>query len=144
MQWKYNGNLVEEIADQYIGFVYIITNLTNNKKYIGKKLAKFKKTRPPLKGKKRKRKSLVESDWQTYWGSSEHLLADVAELGTENFSREILYFCTTRGELSYREAKEQFDREVLLTDEYYNGIINVRIGGSQALKESLKNIIPPL
>jgi|TARA_B100000497_G_C7655494_1_gene394538 hypothetical protein len=138
MQWKYNGNLVEEIADQYIGFVYIITNLTNNKKYIGKKLAKFKKTRPPLKGKKRKRKSLVESDWQTYWGSSEHLLADVAELGTENFSREILYFCTTRGELSYREAKEQFDREVLLTDEYYNGIINVRIGGSQALKESLK------
>jgi len=67
MQWKYNGNLVEEIADQYIGFVYIITNLTNNKKYIGKKLAKFKKTRPPLKGKKRKRKSLVESDWQTYW-----------------------------------------------------------------------------
>ena len=144
MQWKYNGNLVEEIADQYIGFVYIITNLTNNKKYIGKKLAKFKKTRPPLKGKKRKRKSLVESDWQTYWGSSEHLLADVAELGTENFSREILYFCTTRGELSYREAKEQFDREVLLTDEYYNGIINVRIGGSQALKESLKNNIPPL
>ena len=144
MQWKYNGDLVEEIADQYIGFVYIITNLTNNKKYIGKKLAKFKKTRPPLKGKKRKRKSLVESDWQTYWGSSEHLLADVAELGPENFSREILYFCTTRGELSYREAKEQFDREVLLTDEYYNGIINVRIGGSQALKESLKNNIPPL
>lgn len=138
MQWKYNGDLVEEIADQYIGFVYIITNLTNNKKYIGKKLAKFKKTRPPLKGKKRKRKSLVESDWQTYWGSSEHLLADVAELGAENFSREILYFCTTRGELSYREAKEQFDRGVLLTDEYYNGIINVRIGGSQALKESLK------
>ena len=144
MQWKYNGNLVEEIADQYIGFVYIITNLTNNKKYIGKKLAKFKKTRPPLKGKKRKRKSLVESDWRTYWGSSEHLLADVSELGPENFSREILYFCTTRGELSYREAKEQFDRGVLLTDEYYNGIINVRIGGSQALKESLKNNIPPL
>ncbi len=138
MQWKYNGNLVEEIADQYIGFVYIITNLTNNKKYIGKKLAKFKKTRPPLKGKKRKRKSLVESDWQTYWGSSEHLLADITELGPENFSREILYFCTTRGQLSYLEAKEQFDREVLLTDEYYNGIINVRIGGSQALKESLK------
>jgi len=144
MQWKYNGNLVEEIADQYIGFVYIITNLTNNKKYIGKKLAKFKKTRPPLKGKKRKRKSLVESDWQSYWGSSEHLLADVDELGPENFSREILYFCTTRGELSYLEAKEQFDRGVLLTDEYYNGIINCRIGGSQALKESLKNNIPPL
>ena len=144
MQWTYQGTPVEEIPDNYIGFVYLITNLTDGKKYIGKKLAKFKKTRPPLKGKKRKRKSLVESDWQTYWGSSEHLLADIKEIGPENFSREILYFCTTRGQLSYLEAKEQFDREVLLTDEYYNGIINVRIGGSQALKESLKNNIPPL
>ena len=138
MQWKYNGNLVEEIADQYIGFVYIITNLTNNKKYIGKKLAKFKKTRPPLKGKKRKRKSLVESDWQTYWGSSDHLKADVAELGTENFTREILYFCSSRGMLSYLEAKEQFDREVLLSTEYYNGIINCRVGASKILLEGIQ------
>jgi hypothetical protein len=144
MHWTHHGILVEEIPDDYIGFVYIITNLTNDKKYIGKKLAKFKKTRPPLKGKKRKRKSLVESDWRDYWGSSDKLQADVDELGPENFSREILYFCTTRGQLSYLEAKEQFDREVLLTDEYYNGIINVRIGGSQALKESLKNNIPSL
>ncbi len=144
MHWTHHGILVEEIPDDYIGFVYIITNLTNDKKYIGKKLAKFKKTRPPLKGKKRKRKSLVESDWRDYWGSSDKLQADVDELGPENFSREILYFCTTRGQLSYLEAKEQFDREVLLTDEYYNGIINVRIGGSQALKESIKNNIPSL
>lgn len=144
MHWTHQGVSVEEIPDDYIGFVYIITNLTNNKKYIGKKLAKFKKTRPPLKGKKRKRKTLVESDWRDYWGSSDKLQADVEELGPENFSREILYFCTTRGELSYLEAKEQFDREVLLSDEYYNGIINVRIGGSQALKESLKNNIPSL
>jgi len=144
MHWTHHGIIVEEIPDDYIGFVYIITNLTNDKKYIGKKLAKFKKTRPPLKGKKRKRKSLVESDWRDYWGSSDKLQADVDELGPENFSREILYFCTTRGQLSYLEAKEQFDREVLLTDEYYNGIINVRIGGSQALKESLKNNIPSL
>ena len=137
MQWTYQGTPVEEIPDNYIGFVYLITNLTDGKKYIGKKLAKFKKTRPPLKGKKRKRKSLVESDWRDYWGSSEHLLFEVTHLGTAKFSREILYFCTSRAELSYLEAREQFDRKVLETDEYYNGIINCRIGGSVKLREAL-------
>jgi|TARA_B110000503_G_scaffold115092_1_gene173193 hypothetical protein len=137
MQWTYQGTPVEEIPDNYIGFVYLITNLTDGKKYIGKKLAKFRKTKPPLKGKKRKRKSLVESDWRTYWGSSEHLLVDVTHLGTENFTREILYFCISRAELSYLEAREQFDRKVLETDEYYNGIINCRIGGSDKLREAL-------
>ena len=138
MQWTYQGKPVEEVPEQFIGFVYLITNLTNGKKYIGKKLAQFKKTRPPLKGKKRKRRSTVESDWKSYWGSSDKLLEDIKHLGEENFTKEILYFCTTRGQLSYLEAKEQFDREVLLTDEYYNGIINVRVGGSKALTESLK------
>ena len=138
MHWTYHGKPVEEIPQEFIGFVYLITNLTNGKKYIGKKLSQFKKTRPPLKGKKRKRRTLVESDWRDYWGSSDNLQADLEKLGPENFTREILYFCITRGQLSYLEAKEQFDREVLLTDEYYNGIINVRVGGSKALTESLK------
>lgn len=138
MIWTHNGEPVETIPEGIIGFVYLITNLTNNKKYIGKKLAQFKKTRPPLKGKKRKRRTTVESDWRDYWGSSEKLQADVQELGPENFTREIIHYCTTRGELSYLEAKEQFDRQVLLTDEYYNGIINVRVGGSKALVESLQ------
>ena len=88
-------------------------------------------------GKKNKRRSTKESDWRTYWGSSDHLNEDVEQLGPENFTREILYYCTSRGELSYLEAKEQFDREVLKTDEYYNGIINVRVGSSKALTESL-------
>ena len=137
MQWTYQGKIVEEISEEYIGFVYLITNLINGKKYIGKKLAKFKVTKKPLKGKKNKRRSTKESDWRTYWGSSDHLNADVEQLGPENFTREILYYCTSRGELSYLEAKEQFDREVLKTDEYYNGIINVRVGSSKALIESL-------
>ena len=137
MQWTYQDKIVEEISEEYIGFVYLITNLTNGKKYIGKKLAKFKVTKKPLKGKKNKRRSTKESDWRTYWGSSDHLNADVEQLGPENFTREILYYCTSRGELSYLEAKEQFDREVLKTDEYYNGIINVRVGSSKALIESL-------
>jgi hypothetical protein len=121
-----------------VGFVYLITNTKSNKKYIGKKLAQFKKTRPPLKGKKNKRRSTVESDWQTYWGSSDHLKADVAELGTKNFTREILYFCNSRGMLSYLEAKEQFDREVLLSTEYYNGIINCRVVSSKILLEGIQ------
>jgi len=129
---------VTEIPEGIEGFVYLITNLTNNKKYIGKKLAKFKKTRPPLKGRKNKRRSKVESDWRDYWGSSDKLIADVEQLGQDKFSREILYYCKSRGELSYLEAKEQFAREVLLSDEYYNGIINVRVGGSKILRENLK------
>lgn len=136
-EWKYNGSVVNELPETCVGFVYIITNTTNGKKYIGKKLARFKVTKKPLKGRKNKRRSTKESDWKTYWGSSDKLNADVENLGKENFTREILYFCTGRGEMSYLEAREQFDRKVLETDEYYNGIINVRVGGSKALVESL-------
>jgi DNA-directed RNA polymerase beta' subunit len=137
MCWTYQGNPVDEIPEGIIGFVYLIINLTNNKKYIGKKLAQFKKTKPPLKGKKRKRKTTVESDWRDYWGSSDKLLSDVENLGTESFTREILYYCTSRGELSYMELVEQVKRGVLETDEYYNGIINIRIGASESLKQAL-------
>jgi len=139
--WTYQNKPVDELPEDCEGFVYIITNLTNNKKYIGKKLARFKVTRPPLKGKKNKRRSTKESDWRTYWGSSEHLLSDVQELGEENFTREVLHYCQSKGMLSYLEAKEQFDREVLLTDEYYNGIINVRVGSSKVLQENLCNYV---
>jgi hypothetical protein len=139
--WTHKGKLVETLPDDCEGFVYLITNLTNDKKYVGKKLARFKVTRPPLKGKKNKRRSSKESDWKTYWGSSDHLNADVASLGEENFTREILHYCQSRGMLSYLEAKEQFDREVLLSDEYYNGIINVRVGSSKVLQENLCNYV---
>jgi len=138
MNWTYNGDEVTEIPDEYEGFVYIITNLTDDRKYIGKKLAKFKTTKPPLKGKKNKRRGYKESDWKDYWGSSDKLLADVEKLGKDKFTREILYFCKSRGEMSYLEAREQFSRRVLETDEYYNGIINVRVGGSNILRENLK------
>jgi hypothetical protein len=139
--WTHKGKLVETLPDDCEGFVYLITNLTNDKKYVGKKLARFKVTRPPLKGKKNKRRSSKESDWKTYWGSSDHLNADVASLGEESFTREILHYCQSRGMLSYLEAKEQFDREVLLSDEYYNGIINVRVGSSKVLQENLCNYV---
>src|SRR6056300_283462 len=137
VMWTYKGNPVDELPEDCEGFVYIITNLTNNKKYIGKKLAKFKTTKPPLKGKKNKRRSTKESDWKDYWGSSDRLNADVTALGPENFTREILYLCKSRAEMSYIEAREQFDRRVLETDDYYNGIINVRVGGSEKLRQAL-------
>ena len=123
MQWTYQGIIVDEIPEGIIGFVYLITNLTTGRKYIGKK---------------RKRKTTVESDWRDYWGSSESLQADVATLGPEQFTREIIYYCKSRSELSYLEAKEQFDRCVLETDDYYNGIINVRVGGSVSLRQALQ------
>ena len=137
MQWTYKGKEVKEIPDDIEGFVYIITNLTNNKKYIGKKLAKFKTTKPPLKGRKNKRRGYKESDWRDYWGSSDKLNEDVQTLGTDKFTREILYYCNSRGLMSYLEAREQFERRVLESDDYYNGIINVRVGGSDKLRKAL-------
>ena len=137
MQWTYKGKKVDSIPDEYEGFVYLITNKKTGQKYVGKKLAKFKTTKPPLKGKKNKRRGYKESDWKTYYGSSDRLNADVAELGEKHFTREILYLCKGRGEMSYIEAREQFDRRVLETDDYYNGIINVRVGGSDKLKKAL-------
>ena len=140
MQWTYKGKEVKEIPDDIEGFVYIITNLTNNKKYIGKKLAKFKTTKPPLKGRKNKRRGHKESDWRDYWGSSDKLNEDVQALGTDKFTREIPYYCNSRGLMSYLEAREQFERRVLESDDYYNGIINVRVGGSKILKEALNKL----
>jgi len=137
MSWTYKGKPVDTIDDEYEGFVYLITNLKTQQKYVGKKLAKFKTTKPPLKGKKNKRRGYKESDWREYWGSSDRLNEDVKNLGEKNFSREILYFCKSRAEMSYIEAREQFDRRVLETDEYYNGIINVRVGGSNKLRQAL-------
>ena len=137
--WTYNGKAVDNLPDDCEAFVYLITNNTNNKKYVGKKLAKFKTTKPPLKGKKNKRRGFKESDWQTYWGSSDNLKEDVEALGEDKFTREILYFCPSRGVASYIEAREQFERKVLLRDDYYNGIINVRVGGSKILREGVKD-----
>jgi|TARA_R110000803_G_scaffold25524_4_gene60995 hypothetical protein len=135
MQWTFKGKTVETLPEDCEAFVYLITNKQSGMMYVGKKLAKFKTTKPPLKGKKNKRRGTKESDWKDYWGSSDRLNADVLALGEDQFIREILHYCPTRGIASYIEAREQFERKVLLTDDYYNGIINVRVGGSAVLKE---------
>ncbi len=140
MPWMYQGTEIDSLPEGTEGFVYLITNLTTGRKYVGKKLAKFKKSRPPLKGRVNRRRSRVESDWRDYWGSNELLLQDVQTLGEHQFTREILYICRSRGVMGYLEALEQFERRVLESDEYYNGIINVRIGSSNLLREEIKRL----
>jgi hypothetical protein len=108
--------------------VYLIENLANGRKYIGKKLFIFTKTKV-VKGKRKKIKS--PSDWQTYWSSSDELKSDVAKLGEHNFRRTILHLCKNKGTCNYLEAREQFERRVLETNEYYNGWISCKIGKTQ-------------
>ena len=141
MTWTYQGQVVNELPEDCVGFVYLITNIVSGRKYIGKKLAKFSKTTyktVKLKNgnKKKKRiRSKIDSDWQDYYGSSPNLTADIDTLGKDKFTREILYYCKSKAETSYVEAREQFDRKVLESDDYYNGHIQVRVHGSHINKK---------
>ena len=135
MSWFYKNKEVLDIPEGKIGFVYIITNLSNDRKYIGKKLTQFKRSKKPLKGRTNKRRYTVESDWRDYYGSSDELTADVELLGKDKFKREILFWCTSKSELSYIEAREQFNHKVLESKQWYNGHIRVRVHQKGILKE---------
>jgi len=141
MTWLYEQSLVETLPEDCVGFVYLITNKLTGRKYIGKKLAKFSKTTykvVKLKNGKKKRKKIkgkIDSDWMTYYGSSPELTKDVVALGVENFDREILYYCKSKSECSYIEAREQFARRVLESTDYYNGHIQVRVHGSHIINK---------
>ena len=132
--WTYLNKPITVLPEDCVGFVYEITNTTNGRKYIGKKLARFKRSRPPLKGRKNKRRFKVDSDWQDYYGSSDELSADVLKIGKDKFTRQILFYCKSKAELSYVEAREQFARIVLESNDYYNGHIRVRVHGKGILK----------
>ena len=136
MTWLYEGKDIDQLPEDCVGFVYLITNCVSGRKYIGKKLAKFAKTTykiVKLKNGTKKRKKIrskIDSDWHTYYGSNIELNKDVAELGSENFKREILYYCKSKAECSYIEAREQFKYKVLESENWYNGHIQVRVHGS--------------
>jgi hypothetical protein len=127
--WTYNGKefTIDDVGDYY-GFIYRITNLDNGHDYIGRKYFKSKRKLQPLKGRKNKRHKIVDTDWQTYYGSSNRLLADIELLGKDHFKREIILLCDTRGETNYREAEIQFKERVLLREDNYNGIIAIKLG----------------
>lgn len=132
--WTYQGREVtEDEIESHVGFVYLITNLTNNKKYVGKKLFKSTRTKT-IKGKRKKVKS--DSDWRDYYGSNAILKEDVKRLGPENFKREILKLCKSKGTANYFEMKYQIQFEVLeRPDEYYNEWIIVKVHRSHIKKD---------
>ena len=140
MSWYYENNIIETLPEDCVGFVYIITNTQTGRKYIGKKLAKFSKTTYKtikLKNgtkKKKKIRGKIDSDWRDYYGSSPELTKDVEALGKDQFHRQILFYCKSKSECSYVEAREQFSRRVLESNDYYNGHIQVRVHGSHIIK----------
>ena len=141
MTWHYRGKIIENLPEDCVGFVYLITNTVSGRMYIGKKLAKFSKTTyktVKLKNGKKKRQKIkgkIESDWKDYYGSSDALHKDIELLGKDKFRRDILYYCKSKAETSYIEAREQFKRKVLESDDFYNGHIQVRVHGSQIKKK---------
>ena len=123
IMWLYNGTeFTEEMIDNNIGFVYQIENLTNGKKYVGKKL--FTRSKTYQKNKKKKRKK-VQSDWMTYTGSNEELNQDI-ESGHQ-IKKEILHLCQTKGWATYLETKEIINRDCIIKDDYYNIWFSARI-----------------
>lgn len=125
MTWTYNNESVsdEVIGDAY-GFVYIIENLTNGRRYIGRKYL----TKAAYKTVKGKRKKIRKaSDWETYWGSNKFLIEDVKNHGEDNFTRTIVRFCRNRSECSYWETHYIFALGALLSDAFYNEWVTCKI-----------------
>lgn len=133
--WLYENREYDETPEEYQGFVYEIEELSTGKKYIGKKNFWRPKILPKNSKRTRRVRTRVESDWKNYFGSSKEVQALVESNGIENYKREILRLCKTKGEMSYYEAKLQFENDVLLSDDYYNEFIGCKIH-SRHLKKS--------
>ena len=120
-------NNIPKNIEEYFGFTYLITNLVDGRLYIGRKFFKKKQTKPPLKGRKNRRISYIESDWKDYYGSSPELQKDLDKLGKDKFKREVLNCYKTKWEVIYHEAREIFARDAIIDDKYYNQWINIKL-----------------
>jgi hypothetical protein len=129
----WQSNLQIDESNIPFGFIYLITNTVSGKKYIGKKQMKSVLKREPLKGKKNKRHFDIETDWREYTSSSNDLNEDIQKIGKDKFTFEIIKLCDSKFDLAFSEAKLQFENDVLLRDDFYNGIINCRIGKAPRL-----------
>lgn len=125
--WYYKNEQFDTTPEDYQGFVYLITELDTDKKYIGKKNFWKPKTLPITKTRKRRVRTRTESDWRSYFSSSSEVQQLVESKGEKNYKREILKLCKTKGEMSYFEAKLQFEHDVLLRNDYYNEFIGCKI-----------------
>ena len=134
MTWLYKDEIFETTPEEYQGFVYKITDLTNNKKYIGKKFFWAPKTLPVKKTRKRRVKTKVQSDWKTYYGSNKEVQELVKKNGPESYKREILRLCKTKGDCSYWELYEQMVNHVLLSEDYYNEFVVAKIHSKHVTK----------
>ena len=132
--WYYENNEYNETPEEYQGFVYCITELDTGKKYIGKKNFWKPKTLPKNSKRTRRVRTRIESDWQEYYSSNKEVQLLVESKGSNNYKREILKLCKTKGEMSYYEAKLQFEKDVLLSDEYYNEFIGCKIHSKHLIK----------
>lgn len=132
--WYFNGKLFEEVDKKYEGFVYLITNLDSGMKYIGKKHF-WERRKNPKTG----RRQTKESDWRNYFGSCDSLIQDVKILGKDKFKKEILYLCPHKKSMSYYETYEQFKRNVLLDETYYNTNIEGKFYSSE--KENIYDLV---
>lgn len=125
--WIYNDKpLTTEDVQDYVGMVYLLVNTATDRSYVGKKFF-WKPKKKKVKG--RTRRTITESDWKSYYGSSKELQADIEQHGTDVIERHVLYLCKSKTQCAYYELKEQVDREVLLRDDYYNGFVGGKISG---------------
>jgi hypothetical protein len=134
MTWYYKNEPFDITPEEYQGFVYILTELDTNKKYIGKKNFWRPKILPKNSKRTRRIKTRVESDWRKYYGSNKKFQLLLEQKGPDNYKREILRLCVSKGEMSYYEAKLQFENDVLLTDDYFNEFIGCKIHSNHVRK----------
>jgi Kyanoviridae NAD synthetase len=138
LTWIYQFKEFTEVPKEVVGFVYCITNLLDGRRYIGKKSVMFSRLTKTIK--KRKKRIKFESDWRDYWSSSEAVKQDVDNYGHHNFRREIIHLCTSKSQLNYLELREQMDRRVLETNDYYNEYIQVRIKKCHTLTHTTSTV----